>query len=77
MKGEFIFMPKEVLLSLMFAKVGLITKVGFNRELRMKELRQTYIREIKIGMLIFSSQFEREGVKTQKEKRKPDFLGKY
>jgi enoyl-CoA hydratase len=51
--------------------------IRLNRELRMKELKDAFIREVEIGIPIFSSQDAREGVKAQKEKRKPDFPGKY
>lgn len=51
--------------------------IRLNRELRMKELKEAFIREVEIGMPIFSSEDAREGVKAQKEKRKPDFPGKY
>jgi len=43
----------------------------------MKELKDAFVREVEIGMPIFSSEDAREGVKAQKEKRKPDFPGKY
>ncbi|HOS98204.1 MAG TPA: enoyl-CoA hydratase/isomerase family protein [Deltaproteobacteria bacterium] len=51
--------------------------IRFNREMRMRELRDLFIREVEIGMPIFASQDAREGVRAQKEKRKPDFTGTY
>jgi enoyl-CoA hydratase len=51
--------------------------IKFSRKMRMKELKEAFLREVEIGMPIFASQDAREGVKAQKEKRKPDFPGKY
>jgi len=51
--------------------------IRFNREMRMRELKDLFIREVEIGMPIFSSEDAREGVRAQKEKRRPDFPGKY
>jgi enoyl-CoA hydratase len=51
--------------------------IKFNREMRMKEFQDSFIREVEIGMPVFASEDAREGVKAQKEKRKPYFPGKY
>ena len=39
--------------------------------------RDAFQKEIEIGMRVFSSLDAREGIKAMKEKRKPDFPGKY
>ncbi|MGC9323332.1 MAG: enoyl-CoA hydratase/isomerase family protein [Desulfomonilia bacterium] len=51
--------------------------IQFSREMRMREFREAFIREVEIGMPIFSSEDAREGVKAQKEQRKPNFPGTY
>ncbi|MDT8272004.1 MAG: enoyl-CoA hydratase/isomerase family protein [Desulfomonilia bacterium] len=51
--------------------------IRFNREMRMREFSDLFIREVEIGMPIFASNDAREGVKAQKEKRNPNFPGTY
>ena len=51
--------------------------IKFNREMRMREFKDVFIKEVEIGMPIFASEDAREGVRAQKEKRKPNFPGKY
>jgi enoyl-CoA hydratase len=51
--------------------------IRLSRQVRMAELSKYFNLEVEIGMPIFGSEDAREGVKAQKEKRKPDFPGKY
>lgn len=51
--------------------------IRLSREVRMLELKEYFKREAEIGMPIFGSEDAREGVRAQKEKRKPDFPGTY
>jgi len=51
--------------------------IRLSREMRMRELKEMFTREVEIGMPIFSSEDAREGVRAQKEKRKPDFKAKF
>ncbi|GEM_PF-2806039 len=48
-----------------------------SREMRMMQMKDAFTREVEIGMPVFGSEDAREGVKAQKEKRKPDFPCKY
>jgi enoyl-CoA hydratase/carnithine racemase len=43
----------------------------------MREFKDVFIKEVEIGMPIFASEDAREGVRAQKEKRKPNFPGKF
>jgi len=47
------------------------------REMRMMQMKDAFTREVEIGMPIFGSEDSREGVRAQKERRKPEFPGKY
>lgn len=47
------------------------------RETRDLSSTEAFKRELEIGLPIFSSLDAREGIRAQKEKRKPDFPGKY
>jgi enoyl-CoA hydratase len=51
--------------------------IRLSREMRMMELKNAFKREVEIGMPIFGSKNSREGVRAQKEKRKPDFPGRF
>ena len=51
--------------------------IRLSREMRMMQMKDAFTREVEIGMPIFGSEDAREGVKAQREKRKPDFPGKY
>jgi enoyl-CoA hydratase len=51
--------------------------IRLSREMRMMELSAFFKQEAGIGMPIFGSEDAREGVRAQKEKRKPVFPGKY
>ncbi len=47
------------------------------RETRDMSYAEAFQRELEIGMPVFGSEDAREGILAQKEKRKPDFPGKY
>lgn len=47
------------------------------RETRDMSYADAFRREVEIGLPIFGSEDAREGIRAQKEKRKPDFPGKY
>lgn len=51
--------------------------IRLSREMRMMQMKDAFTREVEIGMPVFGSEDAREGVKAQKEKRKPDFPCKY
>jgi enoyl-CoA hydratase len=51
--------------------------IRLSRQVRMAELNKYFNLEVEIGMPIFGSEDSREGVMAQKEKRKPNFPGKY
>lgn len=51
--------------------------IRMSRETRMLEMKESFKKEVEIGMPIFGSEDAREGVRAQKEKRKPNFPGKY
>ena len=51
--------------------------IRLSREMRMLEFGEFFKREAHVGMPIFGSEDAREGVRAQKEKRKPDFPGTY
>ena len=46
------------------------------RETRAMDFAEAFQREVAIGSPIFGSEDAREGVRAQREKRKPDFPGK-
>jgi enoyl-CoA hydratase len=47
-----------------------------SRETRTMDLGEAFQREVAIGAPIFGSEDAREGVRAQREKRKPNFPGK-
>ncbi|HOK06954.1 MAG TPA: enoyl-CoA hydratase-related protein [Syntrophales bacterium] len=47
------------------------------RESRDMSYKDAFAKELEIGIPIFGSQDAREGIKAQREKRKPNFPGKY
>jgi len=51
--------------------------VRLSREMRMMQFRESFTREVEIGMPVFGSEDSREGVRAQKEKRKPEFPGRF
>jgi enoyl-CoA hydratase len=48
-----------------------------SRETQDMNYPEAFARELEIGLPVFASQDAREGVSAQKEKRKPNFPGKY
>jgi enoyl-CoA hydratase len=77
--------PKE---ELMPTAMGLAEKIANNgplatqgiircaRAIRDMELNAAFMKEVEIGAPIFASEDAREGVRAQKEKRKPNFPGR-
>jgi enoyl-CoA hydratase len=47
------------------------------RESQDLSLAEAFKKELEIGLPIFASLDAREGIRAQKEKRKPEFPGKY
>lgn len=72
-------MPTAMALAEKIAANGPLATQGIircAREIRNVDLNTAFDREVKIGTPIFASEDAREGVRAQKERRKPDFPGR-